>query len=46
MPEGAWKRTVASMSKSFSKGERKTSGKSDREFRRMRKTARKAEGEK
>jgi hypothetical protein len=34
------------MSKTYSKGERKTSGKYDREFRRMRKTARKAEGEK
>jgi hypothetical protein len=34
------------MSKTYSKGERKTSGKTDRDIRRMRKQARKSEGEK
>jgi hypothetical protein len=34
------------MSKTYSKGERKTSGKTDRDIRRMRKNSRKAGGEK
>jgi hypothetical protein len=45
MPEGR-QTEGASMSKTYSKGERRTSGKTDREIRWMRKNSRKSEGEK